>query len=125
MTASLVARRRATRRLFAAAALAATFGLATVAAPAMAEEAAVVRLTLKGNKFEPAEARAPANRPLTLMVKNLDPTPAEFESKTLRVEKIIAGGAEATINLRALAPGRYKFFDEYHEATTQGVLVVE
>jgi len=115
--------RKVSRRFLAAALV----GLATmtVGAPAQAQEAAVVRLTLKGNRFDPAELHAPAGKPVTLVVKNLDPTPAEFESKTLKVEKIIAGGAEVTINLRPLAAGRYKFFDEYHEATTQGVLVVE
>jgi hypothetical protein len=59
------------------------------------------------------------------MVTNLDPTPAEFESKTLRIEKVIAAGATATMQVRALAAGRYRFFDDYHEDTTEGVLVVQ
>jgi hypothetical protein len=51
--------------------------------------------------------------------------PEEFESKTLRVEKVIAGNSEATTRLRALDAGRYPFFVEFNEATAQGVLVTE
>ena len=100
------------------------FALALSSVPALAQQA-TVQLTLKGHRFAPAEVRAPANTPLTIMLKNLDPTPAEFESKTLRIEKVVAGGAEVSINIRALAPGRYRFFDDYNEATTFGFLVVE
>jgi plastocyanin len=98
---------------------------ALATAPAVAQDATTIQLSIKNHRFEPAEVRAPAGKPLTLQVKNLDPTPEEFESKTLRVEKIIAGNSEATIRLRALQPGRYKFFGEYNESTAQGALVVE
>ena len=40
-------------------------------------------------------------------------------------EKVIAGGSTVTIKVRALSPGRYRFFDDYHEATTQGFLVAQ
>jgi hypothetical protein len=89
-----------------------------------AQEATTVKLTLKNHKFEPAELHAPAGKPLTIQVSNQDPTPAEFESKTLRVEKVIAGGATVTLQVRALTAGRYRFFDDYHEDTTEGFLVV-
>jgi hypothetical protein len=49
----------------------------------------------------------------------------EFESKELRVEKIITGNSEATFNIRGQKPGRYEFFDEFHEETTRGTLVVK
>ena len=56
---------------------------------------------------------------------NQDSTPSEFESKTLRVEKVVAGGGKVTLQIRALTPGRYRFFDDYHEDTTEGFLVVK
>lgn len=84
-----------------------------------------MRLTLKDHRFQPAEIKVPAGKAVTLQVMNADPSPEEFESKTLRVEKVIAGNSEATIPLRPLKPGRYKFFGEYNEATAQGVLVAE
>ena len=92
---------------------------------ALAQETAVVKLTLKDHRFEPAEPHAPAGKPFTIEVTNLDGTPAEFESKTLRVEKVIAAGGAITLQMRALAPGRYRFFDDYHEDTTEGFLVVQ
>ena len=45
-------------------------------------------LTLKDHRFEPAQLTIKAETPATLVVKNLDATPEEFESKTLRIEKI-------------------------------------
>ena len=97
---------------------------ALLALPADAQPVELT-ITVQGNKFSPAELNAPANTPITLRVKNLDPTPIEFESRTLRVEKVMTGNSEITINVRAQKPGRYEFFDEYHENTTRGVLVVK
>ncbi len=99
--------------------------LLALAAAGRAEDTATVRLSLKDHRFEPAEAHAPAGKPITLEIRNLDATPAEFESKTLRVEKLVAAGGVATVQIRPLAPGRYRFYDDYHEDTTQGVLLVQ
>ena len=86
---------------------------------------ATVRVALKDHRFAPAEPKAPAGQPFTIVLKNLDFTPAEFESKTLRVEKVVAGGGEISIQIRPLHPGRYRFFDDFHEDTTEGYLIVE
>jgi hypothetical protein len=104
----------------------AVFGLAAIFASGMAsaQQRTTIPLTIKDHRFEPAEPHAPAGQPLTIVLKNLDPTPAEFESKTLRVEKVVVGGGQVTINIRPLAAGRYRFFDDFHEET-QGFLVVE
>jgi cupredoxin-like protein len=92
---------------------------------AFADEPAKVTVTLKDHRFSPAEPTAPAGKPIVLEIVNQDQTPAEFESKVFRVEKIIVGGASVSVNLRPLKPGRYRFFDDYHEATTEGFLVVQ
>lgn len=105
-------------------AIAATLSLAT-AQLAQAQEATTVSVALKDHRFVPAELAAPANKPVVIEVTNQDPTPAEFESKTLRVEKVVAGGAKISVQIRALSPGRYRFFDDYHEDTTEGFLVVK
>jgi plastocyanin len=102
----------------------AIFALAGLVTTAMAQDA-TVRLSIKDHRFQPSEVRVPAGKPVTIEVRNLDTTPAEFESKTLRVEKVIAGGASVIIKVRALSAGRYRFFDDYHEDTTEGYLVVE
>jgi plastocyanin len=93
--------------------------------PADAQDAVAVRTSIKEHRFEPAEVRVPANTPITLVIRNLDPTPEEFESKTLRVEKIVAGKSEITIRLRPLAPGRYRFYGDFNEATAEGAIVAE
>jgi heme/copper-type cytochrome/quinol oxidase subunit 2 len=95
-----------------------------LAAPAVAQQVSV-RLTIKDHQFQPAQPRAPANQPLTLVVRNLDSTAAEFESKTLRVEKVVPPGGEVTMVIRPLNPGRYHFFDDFHVDTTEGDLIVE
>lgn len=89
-----------------------------------AEESAAVAISVKAHQFDPAELPAPANKPLAIKVKNLDSTPMEFESKSLRVEKVIAAGGQGVVNVRALAPGRYEFFDDFHQQN-RGFLVVK
>jgi plastocyanin len=105
--------------------LAGAIALALLATTASAQDSALVRVTLKDHRFSPAEPTAPAGKPITIEVTNLDATPSEFESKTLRVEKVVAGGGKITIAVRALTPGRYRFYDDYHEDTTEGFLVVQ
>jgi len=99
--------------------------LVLAAAPAHAEDATALSLTIKGHHFTPAELTAPANKPIVIEVTNEDSTPAELESKPLRVEKVVAGGAKVKLQVRGLAAGRYRFYDDYHEDTTEGFLVVK
>ena len=94
-------------------------------APAGAASAVTLRISIKDHRFQPAELKVSANTPVTLVVRNLDPTPEEFESNTLRVEKVVAGNSEITFNFRPLAPGRYRFYGDFNEATAQGAITVE
>jgi len=110
---------RKCRAIAGAALLAGT--LVTLAA--QAQQSASLSINVKNHQFQPAELQAPANVPITLRVKNLDPTPMEFESVSLRVEKVVTGNGEGIIRLRPLSPGRYNFFDDFHQQTN-GVLVV-
>jgi hypothetical protein len=107
--------------------LVAAFCLASagVAGPVNAQSATEIELSYKDKKFDPAEITAPANTPIVIKLKNLDSKAMEFESKTLKVEKVVAGSSDATINVRAQKPGRYEFFDEYNEKVARGALVVK
>ena len=98
--------------------------LLSLAPAARAEDAVTVAVSLKNHQFQPAELHAPANKAITIVVKNQDPAPAEFESNMLRVEKVVTGGGTITVRIRPLAPGRYRFFDDFHPET-QGYLVVQ
>jgi len=112
-------------RMLSSATLLAAIALVFVVFAADAENAVEIQLSYKDKKFDPAEISAPANTPIVIKLKNLDAKAMEFESKTLHVEKVVAGSGEATINVRAQKPGRYEFFDEYNEKTARGALVVK
>ena len=75
-------------------------------------------LTIKDHRFEPSEIKVPANQRVRLSVHNQDNAAEEFESKSLKREKV-------AILIGPLKPGRYEFFGEFHEATARGVVVAE
>ena len=93
--------------------------------PALAQESTELTLTVKDHKFDPAKLEALAGKPIALRIKNLDPTPMEFESNSLRVEKVLTGNGEAVVNIRPQKAGQYEFFDDFHASTTKGILVVK
>jgi plastocyanin len=99
-------------------------GLAATPAVAAGDEVEVT-VTIKDHKFEPANVKVPAGKPVKLTVKNLDETIEEFESKPLKFEKIVGGGASATVRLQPLTKGSYGFFGEFHEETAQGAVIAE
>lgn len=84
-----------------------------------------ITIVIRNHMFEPAEVRVPANKRVTITVLNDDPTPEEFESVPLKVEKVIPGKSKATIRIGPLAPGRYPFIGEFNEATAKGVVIAE
>jgi Cupredoxin-like domain len=114
-----------TGQRFSILAAALALGLGGQSFGASAEDATKLSLTLKDHKFSPAEPAAPAGKPVVIELENQDKTPAEFESKALRFEKVVPGGGKITVQVRALPPGRYRFFDDYHESTTEGFLVTQ
>ena len=81
-------------------------------------------MSYSNGHFQPSEVSAPADKPITFRVKNLDAKPMEFESKSLRVEKVVAAGSEGIINVRALKPGRYEFYDDFNDKA-RGALTVQ
>lgn len=92
--------------------------------PAAADET-LVRLTIKDHRFIPERLEVPAKTKLVLVVKNEDSEPEEFDSPSLRREKIVFPGVETRLVLGRLDPGEYPFVGEYHEATAKGVLVAK
>jgi heme/copper-type cytochrome/quinol oxidase subunit 2 len=94
------------------------------AAPSQAQQATEIRLTYSNGQFQPSQVSAPADKPISFRVKNLDAKAMEFESTSLRVEKVVAAGTEGVINVRALKPGRYEFYDDFNEKA-RGALTVQ
>ncbi len=83
------------------------------------------KLAIKDHKFEPVQLTAPANAKFKVLVTNLDGTPSEFESNDFNREKIVLPGSTITVFVGPLDKGSYKFFDDFHQDTGNGVLVVQ
>jgi plastocyanin len=98
--------------------------VAALAAPAAAEYKTAT-IVIKDHKFEPAELHVPAGTRMVVTVDNQDPTPEEFESHELKVEKVIPGGTSAKVRFGPLEAGSYPFFGEFNEATAQGKVIAE
>ena len=96
-----------------------------LSAMVQAEDLPVFRLEMKDGQLNPARLVVPAGKRFKLELINSGKTPAEFESLTLRKEKVLGPGAESFVVFNPLSPGEYKFFDEFHMKTAQGVLVVK
>ena len=84
-----------------------------------------IPITIEKNRFQPEEIRVKAGAPFILVVTNKDSGPEEFESKELRIEKVVPGGKTMKIRVRALKPGTYPFIGEYHEKTAKGRIIAE
>ena len=96
-----------------------------VTAAAWAADPPEFALVIEKNRFQPEEVRVKAGAPFVLAITNKDGAPEEFESKELRIEKVIPGGKTMKIRVRALKPGTYPFVGEYHEKTAKGRIVAE
>jgi len=79
-------------------------------------------LSIKNHRFEPSEITVPAGERFRLVIDNQDPTPEEFESRSLRVEKVIPGGSKGSVTVGPLKPGAYQFVGEFHESSAKGTL---
>lgn len=85
----------------------------------------VVEIEIRDHLFYPPEIEVPADTKVKLLVKNLDPTPEEFESYELNREKVISGNSQAVIFIGPLPPGEYPFFGEFNPKTAQGKVMVK
>jgi hypothetical protein len=85
----------------------------------------VFEIEIRNHLFQPDEITIPANTKVKLIVYNRDPTPEEFESFELNREKVIMGGAKATIFIGPLPPGEYPFFGEFNPNTALGRIIAQ
>ena len=89
--------------------------------------AAVPKFTLviRNHTYQPTTLKVPANTKFKLLVRNEDATPSEFESNDFNREQIVLPGTTAVVFVGPLDRGSYTFFDDFHRATGNGVLVVQ
>ena len=100
-----------------------TIALSAGTAAWAADDAA--EIALKNHQFMPQTLTIPAGKQVKLTVTNEDATPAEFESHDFRVEKVVPGNGKIVVYIGPLQAGTYGFFDDFHEDTTKGTLVVK
>src|SRR6266850_3984700 len=101
------------------------FGLLALAGIVAAADAPPeIPLTIDKNQFQPSEVKVKANTPFVLVITNKGAKAAEFESKDLRVEKVVPAGKTVNVRIRALKPGSYAFFDDFNKQAT-GRIVAE
>jgi plastocyanin len=107
-----------------AAGLVAGLGLVPSAARA-ADAPAEIPLSIENNRFEPEEIKVKSGASFLLVITNKDKGPEEFESRDLRIEKVIPAGKTIRLKMPALKPGSYSFVGEYHEKTAKGRILAE
>ncbi|HEX7112510.1 MAG TPA: cupredoxin domain-containing protein [Mizugakiibacter sp.] len=99
--------------------------IALAAVAAQAADVPEYKLVIKDHKFQPTELKVPADTKIKLLVTNQDSTPSEFESNEFNREKIVLPNSTVSVFVGPLGKGSYKFFDDFHQDTGNGVLIVE
>jgi hypothetical protein len=103
------------------------FGMSILfaAATSFAADLPTFKLEMKDGVLNPARIAVPAGQKIKIEIHNVGQSAAEFESVQLRKEKVLAPGAQSFVVIAPLSPGEYKFFDDFHIKTAQGVIVAK
>jgi hypothetical protein len=92
---------------------------------ANADDELVFRIEFNDGIVTPSRLEVPANKRFVLELHNLGQTPAEFESRELRKEKVLAPGVTSRLVIRTLEAGQYDFFDDFHPNAPAAVLIAK
>ena len=95
-------------------------------APAVAaQQDGEITIVMKNGVVSPDRVEIPAGKVTTITVRNAGDKAAEFESKGLHIEKVVARGRSIKVILRRPAAGEYPFVDDFNQglATAHGVIV--
>ena len=109
-------------RYFAVVAALLVFTMAILGDNALGEDG-VVDLRYENHRFAPQTITVPTNRPFRIKVINASNETIEFESFKLNRERVIGPGETAIVNVPALSPGRYDFYDDLHQDVPEGVVI--
>ncbi|MFK5998459.1 MAG: cupredoxin domain-containing protein [Rhodobacterales bacterium] len=87
----------------------------------------VFNITLQNGVVSPKMTEIPVGGQVKIVVTNAGDATAEFESKTLHIEKMLAAGAKTILTLHGLRTGSYEFVDEYTEDldTAHGFIIAK
>jgi len=79
----------------------------------------------ENHKFTPQTLNVPSGEKLTIKVTNASQETIEFESFKLNREKVVTPGETISVNLPALSPGSYDFYDDFHQDVPQGAIIAK
>lgn len=83
------------------------------------------KIELKNRTMVPNVLNVPANTAFIIEVVNTDNTAEEFESNSLKIEKIIPPKRTAKFKVKPQPAGEYEIFGEFHMDTCQGKIIVK
>ncbi len=92
---------------------------------ATAAATATLEIRFEGHQFTPQTLTVPAHRPLVVKVINASHQTIEFESFKLNREVALTPGETVEVHLPALRPGRYDFYDDFHDSVPKGYLIAK
>lgn len=98
---------------------------ATGRAVAPAAEDSVVELRYENRKFIPQTLEVPSGRTFRIKIVNASKEAIEFESFKINREKVVGPGETVTVNIPALKPGTYDFYDDFHRDVPEGKIVAK
>ncbi|MDY6891594.1 MAG: cupredoxin domain-containing protein [Pseudomonadota bacterium] len=82
-------------------------------------------LTLHNGTLTPETLHVKAGERFKLNLHNTGDTPVEFESRSLRKEKVLGPGVDSFVVIHPLKPGEYDFFDEFHLPDARGRVIAQ
>ena len=94
-------------------------------APRARADDLVVELRFENRRFSPQTVTVPTHQPFRIKLLNASKEVIEFESFSLNREKVVGPGETATIFVPALKPGRYDFYDDFHQDVPEGTILVK
>lgn len=100
-------------------------GLSLTTAPARAGELPSYTLVAKDGRLQPQVLEVPQGTRFKILIRNEGKDAIEFESLSLKKEKVLGPGAQSFVVIAPLRPGSYEFLDEFHAGTGRGRIVVK
>lgn len=82
-------------------------------------------LELHDGELKPRALHVKAGERFKINLHNTGSTPVEFESRSLRKEKVMGPGVKSFVVIHPLRPGEYDFFDEFHLPDAKGLVIAE
>jgi Cupredoxin-like domain len=103
----------------------AAISLIAMCAPSFASGTDAEEIRFDNGRFEPLQLVVPANVPFSVRVTNADKAAIEFESFELHRERVVRPGQTITVLMAPVAPGSYKFFDDFHHDVAEGAILAK